>query len=843
MGLLKVQAQTSGADSVTVAIAPEYNDVSGFHRFLFGENYRPLWALPLRIRVFHLAKEKGGLTIVQKGGGLQTKSLRLRDASGKEWVIRTIQKYPERGLPPDLRATIAKDILQDQVSAAHPFAALTVPPMAAALGVTHTNPEIVYIPDDTALGQYRADFANSVFLFEEREPLDAVDTDNTPKAQKKLQEDNDVIVDQQLVLRARLLDMLIGDWDRHEDQWRWQKEKTKKQTLYSPVPRDRDQVYYNTGGVFPWIVSHQWLKSKFQGFGDHIRDINAFNFNARYFDRYFLNRLSEQDWRNAIADIQQKLSDTLIRSALHRMPDTVYALTGERIFQNMVSRRKALAAEAMEYYRFLARDVDVPASDKRELFAINYGDSGHVNITITKIAKSGETAQVLYQRSFKPGETNEVRLYGFDGDDIFSVTGSTPSSVKVRMIGGAGADSFAVNTQLPHKPGLYIYDRYDEHNVLPAKSKARFRLANDTIVNSFDPTAFKFNRLMPLVSVNYNFDEGIIPRFGLIWEKHGFRQEPFSMRQSLIANYSISRRAFSIVYNGVFRKFVGNNDLGIDAALKGPNGVGNFFGIGNEAVFVNKGDQRIEYYRNRYNYLQASARLFHPLGNNFVVNAGIGGQWYNSNASKNSDHYLAVFDAEHPEERVFSNKQFASLVAGLTYDNRNDTVRPSKGWLWRTNITGNREINGGNRTYGQITSIVSNYVKPFTGNSLVIANRLGVGTTVGDPYYFQQLYVGGQFLLRGYHTARFTGKTMLYHNIELRERLFHFTSYLLPGTVGITAFNDLGRVWQPGEGSGKWHDGYGGGIYVEPGDLVLLQVSIGHSVEGTASYLSIGYRF
>ncbi|HEY9197062.1 MAG TPA: hypothetical protein VIM77_12385, partial [Mucilaginibacter sp.] len=142
-------AQVKG-DSIKLAIEPEYNKVSNTHRFFLGENYRRLWAAPVTIRIFHLSAEKGGLTILQRGGGLQTKSLRLQDPTGQQWVLRTIQKYPEKGLPPDLRPTVAKDILQDQVSAAHPFSALTVPPLAAALGIPHSNPEIVYVPDDPA---------------------------------------------------------------------------------------------------------------------------------------------------------------------------------------------------------------------------------------------------------------------------------------------------------------------------------------------------------------------------------------------------------------------------------------------------------------------------------------------------------------------------------------------------------------------------------------------------------------------------------------------------------------------------------------------------------------------
>jgi hypothetical protein len=183
-------------------------------------------------------------------------------------------------------------------------------------------------------------------LFEEREPLDAEKTDNTEKVQRKLQDDNDNRVDEKTVLRARLLDMLLGDWDRHEDQWRWEKLDSGKGTTYEPVPRDRDQVYYKTSGLFPWIVAHQWLKSKFQGYSSEIRDINGWNFNARYFDRYFLNALSEDDWKEQIAIVQSKLTDDLIKSAVKRMPDTIYKLSGPEIIAKMIARRNILYKQA-----------------------------------------------------------------------------------------------------------------------------------------------------------------------------------------------------------------------------------------------------------------------------------------------------------------------------------------------------------------------------------------------------------------------------------------------------------------------------------------------------------------
>lgn len=114
-------------DSAVAMIDPTYDQVSKLHRFWLGDSYRELYNTPVKMRVMHLQKELGGLTVVKLGGGMQTQSLRLRDSTGREWVLRSINKFPERSLPEHLRNTIAKDIVQDQISIAHPFGALTVP--------------------------------------------------------------------------------------------------------------------------------------------------------------------------------------------------------------------------------------------------------------------------------------------------------------------------------------------------------------------------------------------------------------------------------------------------------------------------------------------------------------------------------------------------------------------------------------------------------------------------------------------------------------------------------------------------------------------------------------------
>jgi hypothetical protein len=842
LGPQRLKAQVAG-DSIKLAIEPTYNDVSKTHRFFLGENYRKLWAAPVKLPIFHIATEKGGLKILQKGGGQQTKSLRLEDSTGQQWVLRTIQKYPEKGLPADLRPTVAKDILQDQVSAAHPFSALTVPPLAQALGVPHSNPKIVYVPDDPALGDYRKDFANQVFLFEEREPLDADKTDNTEKVQRKLQEDNDNRVNEKTVLRARLLDMLLGDWDRHEDQWRWEKIDGKHETIYEPVPRDRDQVYYKTSGVLPWIVAHQWLKSKFQGYSNEIRDINGWNFNARYFDRYFLNQLSEDDWKEQISYVQSKLTDELINRAMKLMPDTIYQLSGKEIADKMIARRNGLAKQALEYYRFISREVEIPASDKTDQFTVHNESNGDLTVTVNKIKKDGSIDKVTYHRSFTPTVTKEVRLYGFAGDDVFLITGSQSSPIKVRMVGGDGMDSFAVNDSLHNKPNLYIYDRSDQQNKLPPASQAKNKTSTDTTVNSYNKTSYQFDRFEPIILANYSNDIGILLIGGFSYEKHGFRKEPYSFREEFLTNYSLERKSLLFTYVAEWKKLIGNNDFGINILSRGPNNLSNFFGIGNNTVFENKGDHKISYYRNRYDYVTGDVSLHHTYGS-WRVSAGIAGQFYNSQASNNPERFLKDYNQAYPNEKVFGTKVYGGVTANARLDTRNKLIIPTQGVLWNTTISGfSGGGSGSHNTYGQILSEFSFYLNPDRDSVLVIANRTGLGTTVGDAAYFQLMKLGGAQNFRGFHTNRFTGKTIAYNNLELRLKVLDFSSYLLPGSLGIIGFNDVGRVWQPGESSDQWHDGYGGGIYLIPAQLVLIEGVVGFSKEGALPYISIGFRF
>ncbi len=125
------------------------------HEFFLGEHWRDLWITPINVEILDLHKFAGGLTPLKKGGGFQTKSLRLTGNDGKIWKFRSMAKDPAKILPEVFRKTFVADIFQDQISSANPLAALVAVPILSAVGILQAKPYLVYMPDDPKLGEYR----------------------------------------------------------------------------------------------------------------------------------------------------------------------------------------------------------------------------------------------------------------------------------------------------------------------------------------------------------------------------------------------------------------------------------------------------------------------------------------------------------------------------------------------------------------------------------------------------------------------------------------------------------------------------------------------------------------
>ena len=813
---------------------------SGFKKMMSGKNYRKEWGESVTAPVFDMGKEMGGLKIGIRGGGHQTKSLRFIDASGKEYVIRAIEKtVTDAALPPDLRGTFVKDLVQDGVSASYPYAALSVPIFAEAAGVHHANPKLIYVPDDPRLGKYRIDFTNKMTLFEEREPGGFKKTINTADLYEKLQDDNDNHVDQKEFLKARLLDMFIMDFDRHEDQWRWGVVDEGKGNRYVAIPRDRDQAFFINQGFLPWVASQPWVTPQVQGFRSKARNIKIYNFNARSLDRNHLNELTETDWKKGSEELNAAMTDEVIEKGLAKQPEALKKYSYNSIINKLKERRKYYPGEMLTYYRFISKIVNVAGSDKKELFDVNRESDGSVTVTLYKITKDGITSTKMYERKFDPAVTKELRLYGLGGDDKFNIHGDG-NKIKIRIIGGKGEDNFENSS---HGGRTIVYDLNTEQNKFTGNFA--MKLSDKPAVNNYEKVYYKYNVWIPFLSFAFNRDDGLFLGTSLKHITHGFRKDPFSTSQQIAVNHSLATSSYNFRYDGEFIKAIGSMDLLLNADIKAPRAVTNFFGYGNETMsFIDTKPGKINYYRSRYTLGDLSI-LFRKGGKHAHFSFGPAYQYYRLDADDNIGRIiLNPIESGIPITKVTQDKAYMGGEFSIGIDTRNSPAVPVRGIYWQTTLKALSGLNTNSKNLTQLNSNMSLYMSFSRNPKIVLATRFGGGINFTKNFeFFQAQYLGGTLNMRGFRKYRFAGKSMAYNNTDIRIKIADFRSYLFPGSLGILFFHDIGRVWVDNDTSDKWHTGYGGGVWVSPMRRLVLSVSIAKSDEETLPVIGLGFQF
>lgn len=404
---------------------------------MIGKNYRQVWGTPVAMPVFDL--KASGMRMGELGGGQQTKSLRLKDVQGREWVLRTVDKDVTMAMPEKLRGTLAQSVVQDLISAANPYAPLVVAQLAKALKVPAPDPQLYFIPDDPAFGPHQKIFANRVCYLELRDPtFDGSESENSEHLQKQLAANSRVKVLQEEVLQARLLDMLIADWDRHADQWRWGIIDSAGAQWYYAIPRDRDQAFFHAGGLIPRIGKAISMKH-LNWFKKDMRGLTKLNYKSRDFDRIYLNSLDKNQWEQGIRQFVSSLNDQVIDAAVARLPSNVYQQVGREIAARLKSRRDGMMLPVLRYQEELTREVQVWGSRQAEIFELS-DSGGKLQVQVWALGKDGDRGVLRYQRSFDEKETKRLHLESLGGPDRFVVK-SLPARVPELHIYSSGAGS------------------------------------------------------------------------------------------------------------------------------------------------------------------------------------------------------------------------------------------------------------------------------------------------------------------------------------------------------------------------------------------------------------------
>ena len=842
------QSPTGAVDSPgkrTVIPGPEY-DAGWLHRVLFGSNWRNLWTTPIQVEVLDLAHFANGLTPLKKGGGKQTTSLRLVGGDGKEYKFRSIDKDARKALPQDLQESIAGDFLQDQISSQNPMSVLIASPLLHVVGVLNEEPRVVMMPDDERLGDYRQQFAGVLGTIEDSPKEQDDEGENFAGADKfvstfelfhRMEDDHNEQIDAREYLKARLMDMFLGDWDRHADQWKWAGYKLgKRKWLWKPIPRDRDWAFTRFGGLVPSIAEQTVPELK--GFSEDYPDIEGLTWKGRQLDHRILVSLDKPVWDSVTSFVVNQLTDSIIEGSVHRLPPEMYEQEGQFLESALKQRRSNMREASDELYHLCSSFPDIRGSNRPEVAQIDYFDDHRVKVALyARNETSGEKeGNPFYERVFSDDQTKDLRVYLLGGDDKAVVDGTGRSGINLRVIGGDGNDEFVDRSV--HGAKFYDSDAGSKVSFAPRTSLDQSRQDEPQTDSARYESHFRDygHRWKPAPWFGISPDYGLFIGWGSLLYDYGFRADPELLHMEFRGGMATRAVRFRFDYLGEFFHIVKGADLILHARATQFETI-NFFDFGNETPY-NSGLFNDGYYRVHQQYFIVEPSIQFPLEG--TVHVSFGGMFENIKSDVNDGTYLQRIKPYGSEESM----KIASLTSEINIDTRDDGTASTRGYFLDVKGAFFPTMLDNDLRFGTMGWDARAYLTTTAVTEATLAVRVGGEKIWGDRVpFFEAAFLGGEASLRGYDQERFAGDASLYGSAELRIYLGRF-SFLLPGKYGLSFFGDAGRVYVNGESSSLWHTSYGGGPWFS---FILREFSlstyIAQSHEKLGVYVIGGFAF
>ncbi|MEO0812376.1 MAG: hypothetical protein AAFY60_05890, partial [Myxococcota bacterium] len=743
--------------------------------WVLGDYYRDAYTLKLDYDVLDLEQE--GLTPIKIGGGSQTNSIRLEDPSGGQWALRSTTKDSSRYLPYPLnQVPVIRYFMEDGFTGIHPAAALSVPAFAEAVGLFHTRPRLMYLPDQRGLAELRGFVTDEVVLLERR-PKRPRDVDlpahlgggTSSFAETKYKATLDVVgkvrekpwkhrIDQEEWLRARLLDIFLGDWDRHADQWRFAGIKEEDGNwLWKPIPRDRDQAMAHYDGAVMFLA-RMAIPSvrRLRPFDDEVGNLTWLTYNARPIDALFLSQITRERWMEIAREVHGAISDAVIADAMGRWPKDAYALHGAELETKLRGRRDELVETAARFFEQVNQNIDVLGSEKRDRVVVDYPDDGRVRVALWRKEKR------FFEREFIVGETEEVRVYALDGDDSLEVRGTPHRGIKLRFLGGRGDDRVAAaakgetgdKAESLDAPGLSVYDRTDGLEIADSievdDERSGIPYRNQYDIHDTHNEPLKFGGV-PSGAINP--DDGLYLSVNTTLTLPGFKAAPYASNHQLAASAATTTLGATVAYAGHFPGFWIDQDLTLSGTT--PQFARNFFGFTSEFIDPNSVDR--DFFRVRQTEVSARYGVSRTALNE-VARLGLRGLGSYVDVEATDGRF--VTQSADISSLELQSRFFAGGEAFAEFNSIDDSVYPKRGIAGqlvatvRTDVTSGTEERIG--TSGLLSAALATHIPLDRRQRFVFSTRARFAGIVGDFPFFHAPTLGDRDL-RAYNDEQLAG--------------------------------------------------------------------------------------
>lgn len=815
----------------TLRASDQYN-AGGLHRVMLGTNYRDLWSAPIAVPFLDLTTFAGGVLPTRTGGGAQTKTLHFVTLEDVEFVFRPVHKALLMDLE-GFEGTIVEAAMVDGLSASHPAAPLIPPAFLEAAGIPHAVPILVVMPDDERLGKFRKEFAGMLGMIEAypNVPDDAPGFSGALKIidsedlLKRINGDPAERIDAPALLRARLIDLLLNDNDRHPDQWKWARMRSGHGSPWVPIPRDRDKVLVSYEG---WLLKlGRIAKPELVTFAGTYPSVTALFQNASELDRRLLGGLDKAIWDSVTESLTRAITDSVIDAAFRDMP-APYRSSVPALVVKLRSRRDLLPAAADRYYRRLFRVQDIHATDAAEKATIDHSRDGTVEIRLY----SGSAAPHLV-RHFDPAITQEIRLYLHEGADTAVVTGEGGQGILVRVIGGNGHNVLLdAGDVRGSRTRFYDGGRVDGIEY-PADSFKSHKAFNRR------PLLPAYGELLPAqrdygLSVRPTFgirtgrDLGLVPQVGIVRTEYGFRTIPYRSRVALEVGYSTSINGFGIALDTDHR-FEESALHVLSTSAMSQLEVGRFHGFGNDVP--DRDDAFHDVSQTQWTFHPALGYALNPVSSlslgpivRYTVTESIPGRLL----SEDRPYGFSRFGQTGLQLSFnYDSRSGATATAGRLAGGVASTAPWQSGVM--AEVTGSAYPAAWDATgaYSRVGAVaIAHLALPIPTNPL-LALRGGTEKVWGDFPYFDAAFLGGSHSLRTASRQRFAGDAAVHGSAELRLPMATFP-FILPLNIGALGFVEAGRVFVDAQSPGGWHTGAAAGLWLgvlSPGTSITLMAT------------------
>ncbi len=829
----------------TTIYAPDMTSRGRFYKFLWGNHYREYYSIPVKVRQVRLDTLFGGLKPTISAGKDDARFLRLQHSSGREFEMHALRKsatqllqsvvFRDQSVERDFRNTYTEEFILDFYTTAYPYAPFVVSELARNIDLNHTNPRLYFVPKQDALGNYNDQFGDELYLIEERptnasakrprfgKPDAIVSTEDVLAALRT----GNAMVDQEEYIKARLFDMLIGDWNRDPDQWSWGEYRRDESVIYRPIPRSREQAFSKFDGALLSIAMNVPAVRHMKSFRKSLKNSRWFNRQAYAMDLAFLTGATEQDWVDQAQVIQNFLTDAEIERAFKKLPNEVQDETADQIKSFVINRKLELQDYAKDYFKILNEKVLIVGTNGNDRFeVIRDGRKTRVRVS---------TPGGINEYSFDRKLTNELWLYGIAGQDTFEVTGRGTRKIRVRLMGGADHDRYLVSVGKK----VTIYDFESQSNDYSEAGDARLALSDSYQLNSYNYQKPAYNVFGALPSIGYNPDDGV--KLGAVanYTVNNFNRDPFTHKHTLTANYFFATNGYELRYSGLFPKAFGNWNLVVDALYTSPNFSINFFGFGNETPNYD-GNAGFNYNRVKIRTIEAGPSLqwIGESGSSVTAQA----MYERYKVAATDGRFIVQPEAINAD--VFNYKNFTDFNFTYSFENFDNVSNPTLGMTFA--LQGGYKINLGERSrnFPYAESSLGFTYRLSPSRNWVLATLLKGRALFDDNYeFYHAASVGGDLDLRGFRAQRFLGKQSFFQSTDIRWNVGKLRNGLAPVRYGFFGGFDYGRVWLDDDRSEKWHQSAGGGVWLNGVNLLTAKLSLFVSSDGPRLFFGFGFGF